>query len=163
MKRILGLIGCGLLLFAAGVGVGYWTVPALLASVAHPPAQNASVPAGNVPLGDAATSGDTTAANTATATPSSAPASFQTIVLSGHGQQATKVFTLPAGGYRITMTHDGLGNFIVILADNQGKSIGTLANQVGKANVSQVINASGGSYVCNVGADGNWTIKIEAL
>ena len=85
------------------------------------------------------------------------------MTVTGHGQQASKTISLPAGGYRVTMTHDGQNNFIVILDDNQGKQVEVLANQVGKANVSQAINVDAGNYLFNVGADGNWTIKIEAL
>lgn len=104
---------------------------------------------------------DTTDGLSGTSPAGQSQSAFSPVTLTGRGQQGTKVITLPGGGYRITMTHDGTSNFIVILKDGQGKQIEVLTNQVGKSTTSQVINLPNGSYLFNIGADGNWTIKIE--
>ena len=148
-----------MLAFASGVAAGYWAVPHLLAAL-QPGSVPSSPPPGSVTLTDTTTS-PSTDATTGLAAPSQ-PA-FQPLTLTGHGQQASKIINLPAGGYRITMTHDGQNNFIVILDNGQGKQVEVLANQSGKANVSQAVSVDAGNYLFNVGADGNWTIKVEAL
>ncbi|MFF5004775.1 hypothetical protein ACFY3G_18325 [Streptomyces phaeochromogenes] len=86
---------------------------------------------------------------------------FEPITLQGTGQQATKKFQLNAGGYRFSLTHDGERNFSAWLTDDQGNNVDLLANKIGETNVSKVVNVPRGTYLVNVGADGNWTIKID--
>jgi hypothetical protein len=88
---------------------------------------------------------------------------FEAINLSGTGAKVTDPFELKNGGYKVSSNHIGENNFTVYLVNSQGENGPLVANEIGSANVSDVINVKGGKYFFKVGASGNWTIKIEAL
>lgn len=89
---------------------------------------------------------------------------FETITLNGTGVKPTDPFELSSGGYRVSLTHTGTGNFIVDLMDSSGNATESLANEIGNANLTRVIRVDKGKYLFAVDhADGPWTIKIEAL
>lgn len=89
---------------------------------------------------------------------------FTTIDLNGNGQQATKKVSLPAGGYRITITNDNTDHFDVWLVDANGKDVDLLYNNSDSTvNTSKIENVTGGNYFFNVTSTGSWTIKVEAI
>ncbi len=151
-QQIIGLVVAALVVLCVGVGIGYLLPHKTKVATDDTSSQSTGsilpVTTVSTPQSD----------NTATAP------TFSPITLTGTGQQATKTVTLPTGGYRVTMTHDGQDNFIVHLVDSGGNTIGSsLANEIGPQNISQVINVAGGDYLFNVEADGNWTIKIDSI
>ncbi len=61
------------------------------------------------------------------------------------------------------MTHQGEGNFIVELLDDEGSEVGSsLMNEIGPIDASQAVQIpEDGSYLLNVDADGAWTIVVQ--
>lgn len=92
--------------------------------------------------------------------PSSAP---QKTSFSSEDNTATPLFELSSGLKRVSMTHQGQGNFIVTLLDQEGREVAfALANEVGNAQVSTTATIpQDGIYLFTVEADGPWTIDIE--
>lgn len=84
------------------------------------------------------------------------------LALSGKGQQATEMFTLPAGLVVFEMQHDGESNFIVHLIDDQGKRVEYMVSEIGQFNGSKAVRVpSAGRYLLDIAADGNWSIKTR--
>jgi hypothetical protein len=82
--------------------------------------------------------------------------------LSGHGQQATQFFGLTAGLATFTMTHQGQGNFAIVLVDPAGRPVDLLVNEIGAFEGSKASGiASPGAYLLDITADGDWTVTIE--
>ncbi|NPV60011.1 MAG: hypothetical protein HPY75_10145 [Actinobacteria bacterium] len=73
---------------------------------------------------------------------------------------ATPYFTLNSGVATFKMTHNGSGNFAVILYGSDGSYIDLLANEIGSYSGSQVVPVRAGTYILDVEADGKWTIDI---
>ena len=87
----------------------------------------------------------------------------EAIEFSGTGPQATEPFELSAGLARFEMTHQGEGNFVVELLDDEGAEVGpSLMNEIGPLDSSsQVVQIpQDGTYLLNVDADGAWTIRV---
>ena len=82
---------------------------------------------------------------------------------SGAGQQVTEPFSMPGGLARLTMSHQGEGNFIVYLLDREGFEIGpSIANEIGPFEGSQAVQVPAeGVYLLRVDADGPWTIDVQ--
>ena len=60
------------------------------------------------------------------------------------------------------MTHDGERNFIVHLLDLKGNVVEYLVNEIGKFDGSKATGIQdGGTYILDIGADGNWKIDIS--
>lgn len=92
--------------------------------------------------------------------PDTAPSIPQS--LTGHGQQASQMFSAGSGLATFKMTHDGSANFIVTLLDSNGERIGSLVNEIGPFDGSKATRIpKGGIYILDIAADGNWTIDIE--
>ena len=92
-------------------------------------------------------------------TPSPTP---EHIILQGRGQQASSKFNLSPGLATFMMTHDGGGPFAVVLQDSMGEYIELLVNTTGDFNGSTAAQIGGaGTYILDVSADGNWTVRIE--
>lgn len=83
--------------------------------------------------------------------------------ISGENNAATDIFRLSAGLKKVHMTHQGEGNFIVTLLDDEGREVEfALANDIGTVDVSSTaIIPSDGLYLFTVEAEGPWTIQIE--
>ncbi len=92
--------------------------------------------------------------------PSDAP---EKTSFSGQNNAATDVFRLSDGLKKVHMTHQGEGNFIVSLLDDEGRDVQfALANDIGTVDVSSTaIIPSDGLYLFTVEAEGPWTIHIE--
>ena len=87
-----------------------------------------------------------------------------TTSFSGHGEQATQLFYLPAGLQVYYMAHNGQANFSVELLDQNGNLISLLANTVGSFNGSQAVTIqTAGLYMFDVQADGNWAISTSPV
>lgn len=84
------------------------------------------------------------------------------ISLSGTGQQASKKFTLESGLSIFRMTHSGQSNFGIWLLDENGNNIELLVNEVGTFNGAKAVGINKkGTYILDISADGQWTVKIE--
>lgn len=83
---------------------------------------------------------------------STAPA----LVASGTGD-GVYLFDGPAG--KITATHDGSSNFVVLEETGETFSMGLLVNEIGT--YSGTVPLSAGPSVISVQADGNWTLLAE--
>lgn len=82
--------------------------------------------------------------------------------LSGHGQQATQFLGLNAGLATFKMTHQGQGNFAIVLMDQDGQPRDLLVNEIGAFDGSKASGiASPGAYVLDITADGDWTVTID--
>ncbi len=80
----------------------------------------------------------------------------------GKGYQVTKQFYLPEGEYKFKAKHNGSGNFIIYLIDENGNSTGRLVNVIGKKDIDfNVNNLFTGNYVFEVRADGEWEIEQQ--
>lgn len=88
---------------------------------------------------------------------------FEAITLTGTGQKVTEPFELRPGGYKVSSEHVGTNPFSVYLVNSKGEDGPLVANEIGDARVSDIVNVKGGKYLFKVQADGKWTIKIEAL
>jgi hypothetical protein len=88
----------------------------------------------------------------------------KTTSFSGNSQQATELFELSGGLHRVQMTHQGDGNFIVDLLDENGASVVLmgLANEIGPFEGSRAMQVpDDGIYLFSVQANGPWTIRID--
>jgi hypothetical protein len=76
----------------------------------------------------------------------------------------TPFFELSGGLHRVHMTHQGNGNFIVDLLDENGASVTPmgLANEIGPFEGSRAVQVpEDGVYLFAVQANGPWTIQID--
>jgi len=83
---------------------------------------------------------------------------------SGNSAQATQLFELSGGLHRVEMTHEGDGNFIVDLLDENGASVVPmgLANEIGPFEGSRAMQVpDDGIYLFSVEGNGPWTIQID--
>jgi len=84
------------------------------------------------------------------------------INLSGTGQQASQKFTLEKGLSIFKMTHSGQANFQIWLLDNSGQEIELLVNEIGSFNGAKAVGIdSKGTYLLDISADSQWSVKIE--
>jgi len=84
------------------------------------------------------------------------------INLSGIGQQASKKFTLESGLSIFRMTHSGQSNFSIWLLDGNGNKVELLVNEVGTFDGAKAVGINKkGTYILDISADGQWTVKIE--
>ena len=82
--------------------------------------------------------------------------------LSGYGDEATDFIHLESGLARWDYQHDGQSNFIVWLLDSQGNMVAGVANEIGSCEGSSADGVrSGGEFLLDVMADGNWTITLS--
>jgi hypothetical protein len=79
----------------------------------------------------------------------------------GHGDGVSGFFRLPPSQHLFRLTHDGQSNFIVWLADRDGREVDLLANEIGPADVSTIAGQPDGIYFLSINADGNWTVRGE--
>jgi len=85
----------------------------------------------------------------------------QPVVLAGAGQQASAIFQLNPGLAIAHLTHNGTGHFGVKLLDAQGQSVDLLANDIGPFDGSKAVEIdSGGQFLLDISADGNWSTTI---
>ena len=93
--------------------------------------------------------------------PDEVPATRQ---FSGDSKQATELFQLSGGLKRINLTHQGDGNFIVDILNENGslaEPMG-LVNEIGPYDGSTSVTVpDDGAYLFSVEANGPWTINIE--
>jgi hypothetical protein len=81
---------------------------------------------------------------------------------SGTGQQATDLFTLPAGLASFELEHEGKGAFSVRLLDEQGELIDNLASTAGAFRGSKAVRVPrAGQYLFDVSATGTWSIRLR--
>lgn len=81
---------------------------------------------------------------------------------SGTGQQATDLFTLPAGLATFELEHEGEGAFSVRLLDDQGELIDNLAAATGAFRGSKAVRVPrAGQYLFDVSATGTWSIRLR--
>lgn len=88
------------------------------------------------------------------------PAAAQ--ALSGTGQQATELFTLPEGLAVWEVEHRGTGRFTVRLLDERGALVAVLAEADGAftgSKAAQIPRA--GRYLLDVAASGAWTARLR--
>lgn len=94
--------------------------------------------------------------------PSSAP---QTTSFEGTGKTVTDPFELSSGLKRFELAHQGQGNFIVELLDENGARAGLeslLVNEIGSFEGSKAIRVpEDGIYLLRVEADGPWSSQVE--
>ncbi|CAN5766035.1 hypothetical protein BH23GEM7_BH23GEM7_34140 [soil metagenome] len=82
---------------------------------------------------------------------------------SGTGQQATDLFTLPAGLATFELEHEGEGAFSVRLLDEQGELIDNLAAATGAFRGSKAVRVPrAGRYLYDVSATGPWSIHLRS-
>jgi glutathione peroxidase-family protein len=85
---------------------------------------------------------------------------------SGQGNEATRLYPLDAGLIRCDYTHVGQSqfefNFMAYLLDSQGDMAALVANEIGSCEGSSAGSiGSGGDYLLNVTADGDWTFRCD--
>ncbi len=90
--------------------------------------------------------------------PSTAPAQN----VSGTGQQATDLFTLPGGLATFEIEHEGEGVFAVRLLNDQGELVESLASTTGPFRGSKAVRVPrAGRYLFDVSATGPWSIRLR--
>ncbi|HEV2130181.1 MAG TPA: hypothetical protein VGR27_03735 [Longimicrobiaceae bacterium] len=91
-----------------------------------------------------------------------APVLLRAQNISGTGQQATDLFTLPAGLATFEIEHEGEGAFAVRLLDEQGELIDNLASTTGPFRGSRAVRVPRpGRYLVDVSATGAWSIRLR--
>jgi hypothetical protein len=82
--------------------------------------------------------------------------------LSGHGDRASKRFSLEQGLVIWKITHDGESNFQIHLLDDEGNEVDLPLNHIGQYEGSQAGHIRrAGLYRLQVKADGAWSVTIE--
>jgi hypothetical protein len=76
----------------------------------------------------------------------------------GSGKSIVKLPKASKAGTRVTLTHDGESNFIVVPRKTSGKAGISLVNEIGTYSGTRVMR-SGTKYL-EIDADGTWTVKI---
>ncbi len=88
---------------------------------------------------------------------------FKPLVYSGNGDKIITNINLNKGLYKVSLTHVGKSNFIVVSYDGDGTRKSSLSNEIGTYSGSVIIDyALSGGYL-EIKADGNWTITIETI
>lgn len=60
------------------------------------------------------------------------------------------------------MTYSGQGNFQIWLLDNNGQKVELLVNEIGSFNGAKAVGIdSKGTYLLDISADSQWSVKIE--
>jgi hypothetical protein len=93
--------------------------------------------------------------------PNSAP---ETRDFEGVAKTATDFFQLSSGLHTVTLTHQGDGNFIVDMLNQNGASVDPmgLVNEIGSFEGSTTVTVpEDGIYLFQVEANGPWTISVE--
>jgi hypothetical protein len=104
---------------------------------------------------------ETIAATTET-TPETEPIELPSYELEGKGKSATDIFELESGLVTFKMTHNGSSNFSITLMNDAGEYVDLLVNVIGSHDGTKALGIeSSGKYICDIEADGNWTLKIE--
>jgi hypothetical protein len=81
--------------------------------------------------------------------------------LSGVGQQASALFDLSAGLWRISLSHRGTGHFAALLLDSDGERVELLSNTTGPFHGTKLVQIKReGEYLCDVSGDDAWEILI---
>lgn len=91
------------------------------------------------------------------------------IILQGTSDKATTTFVLEEGISIFRMTHDGWSNFAIWLYDAEtGERVDLLVNEIGPFSGSTIVGVTGkigqaspGSHLLDITADGNWEVIIE--
>jgi hypothetical protein len=107
-----------------------------------------------------------------TSAPTVAPAAASDVVevpsqFSGTGPAATARFKLDRGATTFRMRHEGVGEFIVLLNDNDENLASLLAGSgyapvMGAYDETRTINLIfAGLFFLQVTADGNWSVDVE--
>ena len=82
--------------------------------------------------------------------------------VTGSGQQASAVFSLPAGLAVFEIEHHGSGTFVVRLLDDRGALVDTLVRATGPFRGSKATQVPrSGAYLYDVVAGGAWTIALR--
>ncbi len=80
----------------------------------------------------------------------------------GIGTKATRQFKMKNGLCKMKLKHEGEGNFIVQLLDDEGRAIALVANEIGGYEGSEAVKIpKKGTYIFDVTAGGKWSIEIE--
>ncbi len=77
--------------------------------------------------------------------------------LSGKGDDVVAISPQSSGLTTITITHDGVSNFVVTSYDSSGQNL--LVNEIGQYGGQTTLPA--GSFLLSVTADGAWTITVN--
>lgn len=81
---------------------------------------------------------------------------------SGTANMTTQKFSLKAGAVRFAYKYGGTHNFVVVLMDSSGKSAGLIANVIGAADSTKVINIrEDGEFTLDIEADNVWTVTVR--
>lgn len=101
-----------------------------------------------------------TPAPTATPVPTPVPTASP-IDVAGSGSYTTSTFTLESGISVFTTKYSGSDKFVVVLIDQNGNTVDTVANLIGSYDGSRAIAiTSNGDYSLRVQATGPWSIDI---
>lgn len=86
---------------------------------------------------------------------------------SGTGDSVINNFVIPAGTYKVTMTHDGTHNFVVKFSCANKPYPDLLANKIGSYHGTALLcdgdTTEKQNAIFEVKADGNWTIVVSAV
>lgn len=85
------------------------------------------------------------------------------IVFSGTGDKIITGVDLPEGLYKISLSHTGESNFIVVPYHGTGDRESSWSNEIGNYSGSVVFNEALNNGYLEVNADGNWTISIQEV
>jgi hypothetical protein len=103
-----------------------------------------------------------TIATTTETTPETEPIELPSYEFEGKGKSATDIFELESGLVTFKITHKGSSNFSITLMDDAGEYVDLLVNVIGSHEGAKALGIkSSGKYICDIQADGNWTLKIE--
>lgn len=101
-----------------------------------------------------------TPAPTATPVPTPVPTATP-IDASGTGSYTTSTFPLESGISIFTTKYSGSDKFVVVLLDQNGNTVDTIANLIGSYDGSRAVDiVSAGDYSLSVQATGAWSIDI---
>jgi hypothetical protein len=97
-------------------------------------------------------------------TPETAPVAEVPFQHSGTGDQAVYFVVVQTGPHRLTMTHDGIGEFTARVLTSEGRRY--LGNLRGQGSATETLDMTIREkafefLMINIGANGNWTIELE--
>lgn len=80
---------------------------------------------------------------------------------SGSRHDRTEPFPIEGGLVVFHIEHDGGGNFIVVLEDEDGNRVDGLINEIGSFEGSTATHVEEGTYVISLRALSDWSVRVE--
>lgn len=78
----------------------------------------------------------------------------------GEGDKVIEFVSPGNGPARITLGHNGTGNFAAVLKNSEGQTISLLANEIGDYQGEKIMNLDSGTYFIEITASDVWFVVI---